>query len=79
MFQFLSGKEPVHLQKAYADFGYRRGDSPCAEKVADQLVSVPMFPELTPEQIEYVCATIHEFFCRGLFQSDRCTFGTLEV
>lgn len=56
---------PVHLQKAYADLGYQRGDFPCAERIADELLSLPMFPELTSEQIEYVCVTIREFFALG--------------
>ena len=42
---------PVHLQPAYVDLGYRRGDFPVCEKVADEVLSVPMFPELTAGQL----------------------------
>jgi dTDP-4-amino-4,6-dideoxygalactose transaminase len=42
---------PVHLQPAYADLGYRRGDFPIAEVVAGEVVSLPMFPELREQQI----------------------------
>ncbi len=42
---------PVHLQPAYADLGYRRGDCPIAEAVAAEVLSLPMFPELREQQI----------------------------
>jgi dTDP-4-amino-4,6-dideoxygalactose transaminase len=46
---------PVHLQEAYADPSYRRGDLPCTEQAADEVLSLPMFAELTDQQIETVC------------------------
>ena len=52
---------PLHLQKAYAHFGYKKGDFPVTESAAAQLLSLPMFPELTCEQIEYVAQSIKEF------------------
>ncbi|MBN1905424.1 MAG: DegT/DnrJ/EryC1/StrS family aminotransferase [Deltaproteobacteria bacterium] len=53
---------PLHLQKAYANMGFKEGDFPVSEKVAKRLLSLPMFAELTKEQIEYVCESIKEFF-----------------
>jgi dTDP-4-amino-4,6-dideoxygalactose transaminase len=41
---------PLHLQKAYASRNYVRGDFPVTEKIAAQIVSLPMFPQLTAEQ-----------------------------
>jgi dTDP-4-amino-4,6-dideoxygalactose transaminase len=41
---------PLHLQKAYASLNYRRGDLPVAEKIADEILSLPMYPQLTAEQ-----------------------------
>jgi dTDP-4-amino-4,6-dideoxygalactose transaminase len=41
---------PLHLQKAYRYLGYGPGDFPVCEKVADQIVSLPMFPQMTAEQ-----------------------------
>jgi dTDP-4-amino-4,6-dideoxygalactose transaminase len=41
---------PLHLQKAYASLGYRAGAFPVAEQVARQIVSLPMYPQLTVEQ-----------------------------
>ena len=52
---------PIHLQPAYADHGWKKGDFPVAEELASQIVSLPMFPELRDEQIDYVCERIGEF------------------
>ncbi len=49
---------PVHLQPAYKDLGYVRGDFPVSEAVADEVLSLPMFPELTDDQIETVAGVI---------------------
>ena len=49
---------PLHLQDAYSSLGYKKGDYPVAEKCCEQLVSLPMFPELTSEQISYVVEKI---------------------
>jgi len=44
----------LHLQKAYAHLGYKRGDLPVSEKTQDEVFSLPMYPELTDEQIKTV-------------------------
>lgn len=51
---------PVHLQKAYADFGYGVGDLPVTEQASSELLSLPMFAELQDRQIEAVCAAVRE-------------------
>jgi len=50
---------PIHLQDACRNLGYTKGAFPVSESLADEFVSLPMFPELTEEQIEYVtrCAS----------------------
>ena len=53
---------PVHLQKAYASKGYKKGDYPITEKVSAEILSLPMFPELTEEQIRYVVETIRKLY-----------------
>jgi dTDP-4-amino-4,6-dideoxygalactose transaminase len=45
---------PIHLQEACASLGYRAGDFPATEAAADRILSLPMYPELTDAQIDYV-------------------------
>ncbi len=45
---------PVHLQKAYANLGYRAGDFPVTERLANQFLSLPIYPELRSEQVNEV-------------------------
>jgi dTDP-4-amino-4,6-dideoxygalactose transaminase len=45
---------PVHLQNAYASLGHKKGDFPVSEACADSFLSLPMFPELTDEQVRTV-------------------------
>lgn len=52
---------PVHLLPAYAGLGYAAGSFPVSERIAQQELSLPMFPEMTPEQRDYVCAATLEF------------------
>lgn len=53
---------PLHLTQAYSLLGYKKGEFPVAEKLAGEIISIPMYPELNQEQIEYVCAKIGEFY-----------------
>jgi len=46
---------PMHHQKCFADLGYKRGDMPNAVAASEQTVAIPVFPELTRDEIEYVC------------------------
>jgi dTDP-4-amino-4,6-dideoxygalactose transaminase len=52
---------PRHLQKCYAHLGYKAGDYPVAERAAHECLSLPVYPELTDQQVEYVATTIREF------------------
>jgi dTDP-4-amino-4,6-dideoxygalactose transaminase len=52
---------PLHLQKAYAALNYAPGDFPVTERVAAEIVSLPMFPQLTGQQQARVAAEVLEF------------------
>jgi dTDP-4-amino-4,6-dideoxygalactose transaminase len=71
LIEFLSKKEiftnihypiPIHLQKAYSFLGYKKGDFPVVESSMDEILSLPMFAELTEEQIKYTADCIREFY-----------------
>jgi dTDP-4-amino-4,6-dideoxygalactose transaminase len=51
---------PVHLQAAYRDLGYRAGDLPVAEALAKQFLSLPIYPELQPSQVEEIARALEE-------------------
>lgn len=52
---------PVHLQRAFSELGHERGDFPLAETAADEVLSLPMFPEMTDEQHDAVVAALTEW------------------
>ena len=49
---------PIHLQPATRDLGYRAGDLPHTEQAAREVLSIPMYPELSSDQQEWVAASI---------------------
>jgi dTDP-4-amino-4,6-dideoxygalactose transaminase len=51
---------PIHLQQAYAHLGHEPGSFPVAERSATSLLSLPMFAEMTGDQIEYVATTLRD-------------------
>ncbi|MCB0194327.1 MAG: DegT/DnrJ/EryC1/StrS family aminotransferase [Anaerolineae bacterium] len=52
---------PVHLQPAYQNLGYQKGDFPITERYAEQILSLPMYPELTPDLIEAVVKAVGNY------------------
>jgi dTDP-4-amino-4,6-dideoxygalactose transaminase len=52
---------PLHLQPLYASLGYKRGDLPHSEHAAQEVLSLPMYPELRAEQLKRVAETVVEF------------------
>lgn len=57
---------PIHLQKAYAFLNFRLGSFPVAERCAEELLSLPIYPELKQEQIELVVRTLKQCLPRGM-------------
>jgi len=55
----------LHEQECFQYLGYRTGDFPVSEQAASTSLALPIYPELTRRQQEYVAAAIHEFFARG--------------
>ena len=53
---------PPHLQKAYSHLNFKKGDFPIAEKLANQSLSLPIYPGLSNDQVNYICDSIIEFF-----------------
>jgi len=52
---------PIHLQPSYRALGYKKGSFPVTEGCAEQILSLPMYAELTPASIEYVAEAIRTF------------------
>ncbi len=57
---------PLHLQECYASLGYKEGSFPVAEKRAVEVLSLPIFPELTDEEQNFVAGSVREFYRDGL-------------
>ncbi len=60
---------PIHLQPAYQQLGYRQGDFPISEQLAGEIVSLPMYAELTPGAIEHVAKAIRDFIAERAVES----------
>ncbi|MDR0629623.1 MAG: DegT/DnrJ/EryC1/StrS family aminotransferase [Treponema sp.] len=55
---------PLHLQKCFEYLGYKAGDFPVAERLCESVLALPMFPELTEDEVSYVCESVREFYRR---------------
>ena len=68
---FLKSKEigtsvyypvPLHLQKCFQYLNYKEGDFPVAERLSGNVLALPVFPELTEDEVYYICEKIKEFY-----------------
>jgi dTDP-4-amino-4,6-dideoxygalactose transaminase len=57
---------PPHLQECYKNLGFKKGDFPIAERLADSCLSLPLYPGMAGEQVEFVVKNIKQFFANGL-------------
>lgn len=53
---------PIHLQDAYKYLGYKKGDFPITEQYANEIISLPLFPEMSEKQVKFVAGEIVSFF-----------------
>jgi dTDP-4-amino-4,6-dideoxygalactose transaminase len=53
---------PLHLQKCFSYLNYKKGDFPVAERVCKKVLALPMFPELTEDEVSYVCESVKGFY-----------------
>ncbi|KAJ53384.1 dTDP-4-amino-4,6-dideoxygalactose transaminase [Clostridium tetanomorphum] len=53
---------PLHLQNCFSYLGYKKGDFPIAEKACNEVLALPIYPEITEDEVEYVCEKIKEFY-----------------
>ncbi len=53
---------PLHLQKCFEYLGYKEGYLPVSEKVSKEILSLPIYPEMTEAQVEYIINTVRSFF-----------------
>jgi len=55
--------DPVHLTSFYRRrFGYKGGELPNTERIADEVLTLPMYPSLTTEEMDYIIECVKEFF-----------------
>jgi dTDP-4-amino-4,6-dideoxygalactose transaminase len=54
--------KPLHLQDCFSKLGYRPGDLPIAERLCNEVLSLPIYPELAPDQVEYAANTVLKFY-----------------
>lgn len=52
---------PLHLQKCFKYLGYKKGDFPNSEKASKETLAIPVYPDLTPQELEYIVGAIKEF------------------
>jgi len=67
--------KPLHLQECFSDLGYRQGDMPVAERLCGEVLSLPIYPELTEGQIEYVGKTVLKFYESGQVAEQKVNAG----
>jgi dTDP-4-amino-4,6-dideoxygalactose transaminase len=53
---------PLHLQKAYLDLGYGKGDMPVSERLSGEVISLPMHTELEEDQLDHICSSVRSYF-----------------
>jgi len=55
---------PLHVQKCFEHLGYKKGDLPVSEKASEDVLALPIYPELGPDQVDWVTTSISDFYRR---------------
>jgi Predicted pyridoxal phosphate-dependent enzyme apparently involved in regulation of cell wall biogenesis len=53
---------PLHLQRCFSYLGYKKGDFPVAESICERILALPIYPQITEAEVDFVCETIKSFF-----------------
>jgi dTDP-4-amino-4,6-dideoxygalactose transaminase len=53
---------PLYIQKCFSYLGHKKGDFPVAEKISQEVLALPIYPEITEEEVDFVCDTIKKFY-----------------
>lgn len=53
---------PLHMQKCFSYLGYKKGDFPVSESICKKILALPIYPEITEEEVDFVCETIKKFY-----------------
>ncbi|MBV7272914.1 DegT/DnrJ/EryC1/StrS family aminotransferase [Clostridiaceae bacterium UIB06] len=53
---------PLHMQKCFSYLGHKKGDFPVAEKISQEILALPIYPEITEKEVDFVCDTIKKFY-----------------
>ena len=53
---------PVHLQNAYQEYGYKKGSFPIAEKLCEEVLSLPVHTEMEEPQLNHIIDAVHTFY-----------------
>lgn len=55
---------PLHLQNCFSYLGYKKGDFPVSERISEKILALPIYPEITEEEADFVCETIKKFYSK---------------
>jgi dTDP-4-amino-4,6-dideoxygalactose transaminase len=55
---------PIHLQPAFASYGWKEGQFPVAEALSRELLCLPIRPDISAAEVDYVCDSVRDFFAK---------------
>lgn len=61
----IHNERPIHLHEAFLQLGYKKGSFPVSEKICDTELSLPIYPGLKADKVDFVCEQVKKFFLKG--------------